>query len=125
MKLSPDEAALCARLIRVRRYKRYWLRYFIEHLLHMDAASPDALTVSLAEDALKIMKNFSNWETFFDETTATWAVLGEFQNLEWYPWDEFEKPSAIATITEKSFSQKEQLEAELRELRALIKSPRS
>ena len=44
MKLSPDETAHCARLIRARR-QDYWLRYFIEHLLHMDAAGGQDVTV--------------------------------------------------------------------------------
>lgn len=76
MKPSPDEAALCARLIRVRRHKRYWLRYFIERLLHMDAASGEDLTVSQAEDALKVMKSFRELADVFRRHTAHMVRVG-------------------------------------------------
>lgn len=54
-------------------------------------------------------------------------MLADFPGLEWYPWDEFDESdsSRLGAITEKSFDQKPQLEAELRELRALIESPKS
>jgi len=86
MKLSPDETALCARLIRVRR-QDYWLRYFIEHLLHGCRRRPGRDRAQ-AEDALKVMTSFINWQNWFDKTAKTWDVLEDFPGLDWYPWDE-------------------------------------
>jgi hypothetical protein len=54
--------------------------------------------------------------------------MKNFPGLSWYPWDESEELTTaeeIAPIAEKSFNQKEQLEAELREIKALLASPRS
>jgi len=123
MKLSPDETAPCARLIRVRR-QDYWLRYFIEHLLHGCRRRPGRDRAQ-AEDALKVMTSFINWQNWFDKTAKTWDVLEDFPGLDWYPWDEHDDFRGLTAITENSFNKKEQLEDELRELRTLVESPRA
>ncbi len=93
----------------------------------MDAASPDDLTIDLAEDALKLMKNFVNWQNWFDKSANEWIVLKDFPGLEWYPWDDLvpEGPTTAQQITEQSFNRKEQLEDELREIKAQLNSPRT
>jgi hypothetical protein len=120
IELSTDEKAICARLIRVRRSNAYWLRYYIEHLLHMDATTADGVSPKQAADALEVMSNFAKWQTYFGSVTKTYAVLKDFPGLEWYPWDNSGKDEERLPRC----TQKEQLEEELRELRALIQSPR-
>ncbi len=124
MKLTENEAAICARLIRVYRSERYWLRYFIEHLLHMDVASSVDVTTEQAQWSLNLMKNFESWQDFFDDRAKEWPVLKDFPGMEWYPLTE--GPESLAGIVEKSFSREERLEAELKtelaEIRANLES---
>jgi len=126
--LSQEERALVARLIRVRRSRRYWLRYYIEHLLHMDATTPDELTTEQTQQALDIMKNFVNWVDYFENVTSKNPTLSDFPGLGWSPWNGEEEEDfmelALYQVAEKSLSKKEQLESELREIKANLASPR-
>ncbi len=127
LKLSTDERALVARLIRVRRNKDDWMGYFIAHLLHMDAANGDYVTIKQAQAALEVMRNFVTWTEYFDKVAEECPELKDFPGLEWYPWDDLRPagPTVAQQITEKSFTRKEQLENELREIKAQLNSPRT
>ncbi len=43
------------------RSERYWLKYFIEHLLHLDGDRTQDLVLKDAEDLLFEMRNLNNW----------------------------------------------------------------
>src|SRR5450759_4963924 len=73
IRLSEEETAICARLIRVRR-SGSWLRYYIEHLLHIDATSDCDVSPKQAKDALAVMENLPK---YLD-------MLKDFPGLDWY-----------------------------------------
>ena len=125
MTLSSAERSLVARLVRLHREPKYWLRYYVEWLLHMDATSAGLVSVTEVELALEAMKNFVNWIGYFDEVCKKNPALADYPGLDWIPSDQPEDDCDIRPVTEASFSRKEQLEAELREIKAQLISPRA
>ena len=124
--LSDDERAMVARLIRVLRTRHYWLRYFLEWLLHMDATDGLDVSVEQAEQALTAMKNFEKWIDYLQSATKTNPAFSKYPGLQWVPWlAEKDPDDELKQLTNVSFSAREQLEAELREIRASLSSPRA
>lgn len=65
MRLSDDELAVVARLVRTLRHENYWVGPFIEWLLAADDGCISAfLDFDLVQGVLKDFKAFHSWEAF-------------------------------------------------------------
>ncbi len=84
MTLSPEETAATSRLTRLMRYSdSYWLRFFVEWLLHRDASDSKELSPEDVEAMLKDMKNLRNWDNYLSDMRERCAPLAHHRALAW------------------------------------------
>ena len=70
MRLSDDELAIVARLVRVLRIRTYWLGAYIEWLLEAEAETTDAVDVAEAIKVLEDIKGLNSWANWFESARS-------------------------------------------------------
>jgi hypothetical protein len=83
MRLSINEAATCARLVRLMRHRTYWLRYFVEWLLREEAYAGEDLTVEQVEKYVEKMKNLRNWTNYLKAAKAENPAFANHPAMAW------------------------------------------
>jgi hypothetical protein len=83
MTLSPEETAAACRLTRLLRYNdAYWLRFFVEWLLHRDASESTDLSPEDVEAMLKDMKNPRNWDNYLSDMRERCTSIAHHRALD-------------------------------------------
>ena len=89
-KLSDDERALIARLIRVVRHKTYWLGAYIEWLLQIDAAAriEEGIGTAAAKTMLEKIEGLDSWRNWFrNQPQSDIAPILRYYGHRYFPDD--------------------------------------
>jgi hypothetical protein len=85
--VSVAEKAVLVRLLRVMRMKRYWLSYCIQWLLRADAEITGDISIEEAENILREMKNFRNWENYLASLKQKIPAIANHPAVAWTKLD--------------------------------------
>ena len=98
--VSVAEKAVLVRLLRVIRMKRYWLSYFIQWLLRADAEITGDISIEEAENILREMKNFRNWENYLASLKQKIPAIANHPAVAWadLDWDDVDQYQDDAEI---------------------------